>query len=64
MTAAGVPDERTNGGAVEDTLGFRREQKWRQKTDRRRRALEDDDNGDRNRADKGQRAAGLCLQRK
>ena len=54
--AAGGPYKRTDSWAAEETRGVRQGRNWRQKTDRRRRALEDD-NDDGNKADKGQKGA-------
>ena len=51
--AAGGLDKRTDIGATEKTRGVRRGWEWQQKTNRCRRALEDDKD-DGNKVDKGQ----------
>ena len=63
MMVTDVPDKRTGGRAVEDTLEFLRERKWRQKICRQRCALEDVNNDDGNGAYKGQTAEGSWLWR-
>ena len=56
VMVAGGPYKATDSGETLKTRGVRRGWKWRQKTDRRRRALEDNNNNG-NKLDKGRAEA-------